>query len=96
MNDLETQLKNANERLAKLENDIDIHSSFIESIDEPDQIDAVMSKLERDNQECRLDIDKTRLQLKELSQRADSSEQILMWKSLVQLFEKKIEVQKRK
>lgn len=73
-----------------------VHSSFIESIDQPTQIDSVISKLESDNQECRANIDKTRLQLKELSQRADSTEQILMWKCLLQLFEKKIEVQRRK
>lgn len=94
--DLENQLKNAEERLEKLETDINIHLSFVENIDHPDQIDTVISKLENDNHECRSDIDKTKQQLKELSQRADASEQILMWKSLVQLFEKKIELQKRK
>lgn len=90
------QLKNTDERLEKLQTDLTVHSSFAENIDDPSQIDSVISKLERDNQECRSEIDKVRNQLKELLQRADASEQILMWKSLIQLFEKKIELQRRK
>ncbi|KAI6191546.1 IFT81-CH domain-containing protein [Aphelenchoides bicaudatus] len=96
VNDLETQLKNADERLEKLHVDLGIHASFAESIDQPDQIESVIAKLERDNQECRSEIDKAHTQLKELAQKADAGEQIIMWKSLVQLFEKKIELQKRR
>lgn len=78
VNDLESQLKNANERLSKLEADIDVHSSFVQNIDDSDQVDNVIAKLEKDNHECRSDIEKTRTQLKELSQKADATEQILM------------------
>lgn len=94
--DLETQLKNTEDRIEKLQSDLNMHQFFAESIDQPDRTDSVVARLEKDSQECRLNIDRIHSQLKELSQRSGTSEQIIMWRSLIQIFEKKIELIRRR
>ncbi|KAI6173341.1 IFT81-CH domain-containing protein [Aphelenchoides besseyi] len=94
--DLESQLKNATEKIDKLNGDIDVHEWFIENVENADEVDVVVEKLEKNNSECLSDIGRIRSELKELLQRSDAGEQIEMWKSLVQLFQKKIDLHKQK
>ncbi|KAI6232555.1 IFT81-CH domain-containing protein [Aphelenchoides besseyi] len=96
VSDLESQLKNAIEKIDKLNGDIDVHQWFIENVENADGVDVVVEKLEKNNSECLSDIGRIRSELKDLLQRSDAAEQIEMWKSLVLLFQKKIDLHKQK
>ncbi|KAI6205534.1 IFT81-CH domain-containing protein [Aphelenchoides besseyi] len=66
------------------------------NVENADGVDVVVEKLEKNNSECLSDIGRIRSELKDLLQRSDAAEQIEMWKSLVLLFQKKIDLHKQK
>uniref|UniRef100_A0AC35GLE4 IFT81 calponin homology domain-containing protein n=1 Tax=Panagrolaimus sp. PS1159 TaxID=55785 RepID=A0AC35GLE4_9BILA len=92
---LETQNNKLIQEKLKAESELSDKEWLKESIENPSKATEILQEINQKHSQTLFEIEKLRSKLTELSGKANGKEQIQMWKSLIAIFEKKIELSRK-
>uniref|UniRef100_A0A914QLH9 Uncharacterized protein n=1 Tax=Panagrolaimus davidi TaxID=227884 RepID=A0A914QLH9_9BILA len=92
---LETQNNKLIQEKLKAESELSDKEWLKESIENPTKATEILQEINQKHSQTLSEIEKLRSKLTELSGKANGKEQIQMWKSLIAIFEKKIELSRK-